>query len=191
MAGTFDANQLRKGTIYKKDGNTLVVLDYKHIKMGRTPATIRVKVKNIVSGSITEITYGSSDKVEDADVAKRSAQFLYSDGSKLYFMDNEDYSQFELPTEDLGGQEGFLKEGERVVTMYLDGRPISVELPASVELEVTLASDAVAGDSSNNPTKKVKLETGIEINVPLFIKQGEKIKVNTETGEYVGRASGS
>lgn len=189
MAGSFDANQLRKGSIYSRGGNTLVVLDYKHIKMGRTPATIRVKVKNIISGSITEITYGSSDKVEDADVAKRSAQFLYNDGSKVYFMDNDDFSQFDLPVEDFGDQLGFLKEGERVVALYLDGKPISVELPASVELVVTLASDAVAGDSSNNPTKKVTLETGMELNVPLFIKQGEKIKVNTETGEYVGRAA--
>lgn len=189
MAGTFNANELRKGMVYVHGGDVLLVLDYKHIKMGRTPATNRVKVKNILTGNITEKTYGSSDKVQEADVSKRTAQYLYVDGGNVNFMDTDDYSQFSLPLEDLKEALGYLKEGEKVITLYLDGKPVSVEVPKSVELKVTLASDAVAGDSSSNPTKRVTLETGLEIDVPLFIKQGEVIKVNTETGEYSSRAN--
>ena len=187
MAGSFNANELRKGMVYVDDGNVLLVLDYKHIKMGRTPPTNRVKIKNIVTGNITEKTYGSSDKVEEADVSKSSAQYLYADGTNLNFMDTVDYSQFTLPQNDYQLEMGYLKEGEKVVAMYIDGKPVSVELPKAVELKVTMASDAVAGDSSNNPTKKVTLETGMEINVPLFIRQGDVLRINTETGEYTGR----
>lgn len=185
--GSFNANELRKGMVYVDHGDVLLVLDYRHIKMGRTPPTNRVKIKNIVTGNITEKTYGSSDKVEDADVSKGSAQFLYADGSNINFMDTDDYSQFTLAQADYQSELGYLKEGEKVIALYIDGKAISIELPKAVELKVTQSSDAVAGDSSNNPTKKVTLETGMEINAPLFIKQGDVLRINTETGDYTGR----
>lgn len=189
MANSFNANELRKGMIYVDGTDLLQVLDYKHIKMGRTPATNRVKIKNIITGNITERTYGSSDKVQEADVSKRSAQYLYSDTDKVFFMDTEDYSQFDLPVSDLREMLGYLTEGEKVVAFYYQDKPISVELPKAVELRVTMAADATAGDSSSNPTKRVTLETGLEVDVPLFIKQGEKIRINTESGEYTGRVN--
>ncbi len=188
MANMLSATELRKGTVFGEGSAVQLVLDYKHIKMGRTPATIRVKVKNLLSGNITEMTFGSNDKVQEADTSKRNAQYLYSDEESVYFMDTDDFSQFEMPLSDLEHSIGFLKEGERVVTLYLGDKPITVELPRAVSLKVEFAPDAVAGDTSNSPMKKVRLETGIEIDAPLFIKSGEIIRINTDSGEYLGRA---
>lgn len=187
MASVLSANELRKGVVFNQDGKTWKVIDYKHIKMGRTPATVKVKVQDIEAGVITEKGFNSGDSVQEADVAKRTVQFLYSDDSEVYFMDSEDFSQFSFPVKDMAESLGYLKEGQKMVAIFLEDRPISVEIPKSVELEVIQAQDAVAGDSANNPTKKVVLETGMEISVPLFIKTGDKLKINTDTAEYVGR----
>jgi elongation factor P len=181
------SNALRVGTVFE-DGDTFVVLKYQHIKKGRGQATIRVKVRNIETGSITEKTYTNEQKVEAADVEKRSTQFLYSDDAVAYFMDNADYSQFELSKESISWALNFLKEGDKVVTTFLSGRPVGIEAAKSAELVVTETSPAVAGNTATNATKVAILETGYSIQVPLFIAEGEKIRVNTEEGTYVSRA---
>lgn len=184
-----NSNDLKPGVVFRDSGETLVVLKYQHIKKGRGQATIRVKVKNIETSSIFEKTYTNEQKLELADVEKRSSQFLYSDGTAVHFMDTGDYSQFQFPAVELDTELQFLIEGGRVVTLFLDGKPISVELPKTVELEVTTTTSAVAGNTATNATKDATLETGASIQVPLFIKQGEKIKVNTESGTYISRVN--
>lgn len=188
MANLINANHLRKGIVFVQGGEVWKVIDYKHIKMGRGQATVRLKISNIQNGIITEKTYDPGDRLEEADVTKRNAQFLYQDGTKAYFMDNDDYSQFDLPVADLSYELDYLIEGQKIVVMVLDNKAISIELPMSVILEVIDAPEATAGDSAVNASKKVKMQTGLEINVPLFIKRGDLLKINTDTKEYVSRA---
>lgn len=182
------SNELRKNTVFLQDGFAWKVLDFKHIKMGRGPATIRVKVINLKTQSITEKTLSNEEKVVEADVAKRTAQYLYADDKDVHFMDSEDYSQFSFTRDEIGSDMGYMLEGQKVIVLFLDAKPVSIEMPKSVELEVVSAPDAVSGDTATNASKKVVLSTGLEIPAPLFIKVGERIKVNTETGEYTGRA---
>ncbi len=188
MANILNANELKSGTVFTDSGQTLKVLQYQHRKYGRGQATIRVKVRDLESGSISERTYDSGAKLEEADISKRSAQYLYVDGTKVHFMDMDSYAQFSLLQEDLENDLQLLKEGEKVVALYLSDEPISIELPKTVELEVTDAPPAVSGDTVNNALKQVTTETGFKVNVPMFIKNGDRIKVNTDTKEYTGRA---
>jgi elongation factor P len=185
---TLNSNELKEGKVFKDDGNTYLVLKYSHIKKGRGQAVIKVKVRDLESGSITEKSYTNEQKVDEAMADKRSCQFLYADGKALNFMDTRDYSQFKLGIEETGDAVNYLTEGQKVVTLFLEDRPVSIELPKNVELEVTDTTAATAGNTATNATKAATLETGYEIQVPLFIEEGEKIKVNTETGEYVARA---
>ncbi len=187
MANILNSNELRVGVVYTQDGKTWKVIEYNHIKTGRNPATVKVKVQDIESGTITVKSFNSGDSVEEADVSKRTVQYLYSDDTQAYFMDSEDYSQFGFSIADLGNMMGYMKEGQKAVALFLEDRPISLELPKSIELEVVESPDAVAGDTTGNPSKKVKLETGLEIDVPLFIKQGDIVKINTDAGDYVSR----
>lgn len=188
MANVLASNELRKGTVYLDSNEVLRVLDYQHKKYGRGQATIKVKVKNIHTGSISEKTYDSGAKLEQADTSKRNVQYLYQDGSSAYFMDSSDYSQFELSVTEIEHELRFLKEAETVVALFLDSKAVGIEIPKTVTLTVTKAVDAVAGDSATNATKKVTVETGAEIDVPLFVKQGDSLKINTESSTYVSRA---
>lgn len=187
MANILNANELKAGTVFVDDARTLKVLQYQHRKYGRGQATIRVKVKDLENGSIAERTYDSGAKLEEADISKKSAQFLYSDGQKAYFMDMDTYAQFSILESEMKSELEFLKEGEKVVALYLSEEPISIELPKTVELEVTESAPAVSGDTVNNALKQVVTETGLTVNVPMFIKQGDRIKVNTDTKDYVSR----
>lgn len=184
-----NSNDLRPGSVFNDAGETYVVLKYSHMKKGRGQATIRVKVKNLNSGSIIEKSYTNEQKVEEADVERRSAQFLYNDGQSVHFMDTGDYSQFQLSSDELEWELNFLKEGGKVVATFLDGKAISIEIPRSVELEVSSTSDAVAGNTSSGATKEATTETGYQLQVPLFIKQGETLKINTDSGEYTSRVN--
>jgi elongation factor P len=157
------------------------------MKKGRGQATIRVKVRNIETGSVTEKTYTNEQKVEEADVEKRTVQFLYSDGNKVHFMDTADYSQFTIDQEGIEWEINFLKEGSNSIAMFLDGSPVSIEIPKSAELQVAETSDAVAGNTAGNATKQAETETGYKLQVPLFIKPGDTIKINTDSGDYVSR----
>lgn len=181
------STDLKVGEVFREDNQTFVVLKYEFIKKGRGQATIRVKVRNLETSSITEKTYSNEQKVEMADVEKRTTQYLYSDGSRVYFMDNTDYSQFELALEQVEYELQFIKEGDAVVTTFLDGRPISIEIPKSVELLVTDTSSAVAGNTATGATKEAVMETGYKLQVPLFINVGDKLRINTESGTYTGR----
>jgi elongation factor P len=187
MANVLNSNELRPGMVYEDGGESLQVLDYMHRKYGRGQATIRVKVKNLGTGAIAERTYDSGVKLPEVDTYRRSGQYLYQDGLNAVFMDVENYQQFNFSLSELVQQLKFLKEGEKVVVLYLNDSPVSVEMPASVELVVTSAPPAVSGDTVSNATKKAVLETGTEIDVPMFVQSGDKIKVNTETSSYAGR----
>lgn len=187
MANLLNSNQLRNGTVYVDGRDVLSVIRYQHIKHGRGQAVIRVKVRNILSGVISEKTYDPNLRLEEAEVSKRSAQMLYVDDSQAYFMDNDSYEQFSLQIDQIIDSLKYMNEGQKVVAMFLDGKPVSIELPKSVELEVTDAVDAVAGDSATSANKKVVLSTGLEVDVPLFVKKGDILKINTDTGEYVSR----
>lgn len=184
---TINSNDLKEGVIFSDDGSTFLVIKYSHIKKGRGQATIKLKVKNIETGSITILSYSNEQRVETADVEKRNVQYLYSDEKDVYFMDDSDYSQFTVPKENIEREVDFLKEGQKVVTMFLDGNPISIELPKSVELTVTETSDAVSGNTSSGAMKDAIVETGYKVQVPLFIKQGDILKINTDSGDYVAR----
>ncbi|KXK26611.1 MAG: Elongation factor P [candidate division WS6 bacterium OLB20] len=187
--GAIPTSQLRVGSIFEDSGRKYVVLKYQHIKKGRGQAINRVKVRDLESQAITEMTYSNEQSVDEADVVKQSAQYLYQDGSNAFFMSNEDYSQFELDVESLEHELKFLTEGMKVITLYIDGNPVSVEIPKTVELRIAKTDPAVAGNTAQSATKDAELETGAIIKVPLFLKEGEVIKVNTENEEYVGRVN--
>jgi len=182
-----DVNELRKGTTFTMDGELYKVLEYQHHKPGRGKATIRTTLRNLRTGATIQKNFISADRVEDIRIERRIVQYLYTDGDLYYFMDTETYDQTALPAAVLGDQVGYLKEGlELMLTSYED-EPLDVELPTTVELEIVEAEVAVAGDTATGTLKKVTLETGLEVQVPLFIEQGDVIRVDTRTGEYVTR----
>lgn len=181
------STDLRNGVVFKYEGKTWVVIKYEFVKMGRGSGTVKIKAKDIVSGSIVEKGFSQNTKFEEASVEKRSAQYLYSDETFAYFMDSDSYEQFQFPKESVEESLKYVIESGKVIGVYLDESPITIEIPKSVNLKVTYTEPAVKGDTSNNPMKKATLETGAEIMVPLFIETGELIKINTETGEYSER----
>jgi elongation factor P len=182
-----DVNQLRKGTTYNEDGELLKVISYHHHKPGRGAATIRVTVRNLRTGSTTEKTYNSGSRVQDIRMEATMVEFLYEDGDFLTFMDNETFEQPQLSKSTFGDDVYFIKEGLTLKLLRYEGELIDYELPDSVEFEVADSEMAVAGDTANNPTKKVITETGLEVTVPMFVKVGDFIKVKTEDASYVTR----
>jgi elongation factor P len=175
---------LRKGAVFQLDGTPYRVVEYSHKVMGRGGASVNVKIKSLIDGKVLTKTFHGNDTVENADVSNRPTQFLYGDSSKYYFMDPGSYEQFELDAEAVEGKAGFMKEGDIVTAQLFDGRIINIELPKNVPLKVTYTENAVRGDTSSAITKDAKLETGITIKVPAFIKTGDLISVDTATGAY-------
>lgn len=184
-----NSNDLKVGVVFKDGGQSYLVLKYDHIKKGRGQATIKVKVKNLETSSITLLSYSNEERVEVADMSKKSVQFLYKDDTNCYFMDNEDYSQFSLSNDTLESDISFLVEGQKVVATLLEGNPVYIEIPKNVVLTVTDTTGAVAGNTASGAMKDAIMETGLKIQVPLFIENGEKLIINTETATYVSRAS--
>lgn len=182
-------NDLKVGTIFTHDSKPHVVVSATHMKTGRGGANLRAKIKNLLTGQNLEITYSGSSKIEEADVERSKASFLYHDDNNYYFMDASSYEQFGLSSDTVSDQAGFLKEGQEVDVMLYNGRPVSIKLPAKVELKVTEAPPGIKGDTAGSAMKIAVLETGKEIKVPLFLTAGETIRINTETGEYVERVS--
>ena len=183
-----DVNTLRKGVTFEADGNLLKVLEYHHHKPGRGKATIRIKTVNLRSGAITESTFQSGDRVQDVQLDYHKVQYLYNDGEYYHFMNEADYSQIQL-TEGALDRPDLMKEGE-IVTIQInseDNMPLSVDMPASVILEVTHTEPGVKGNTATNATKPATVETGATVNVPLFINEGDKIKIETEKGTYKER----
>jgi elongation factor P len=182
-----DSNELRKGVTFELDGNLYKVLDYHHNKPGRGSATIRIKARNLVTGANIEKTFTSGDRVQDIRLDYHHVQFLYSDGELFHFMDNETYDQPAIGSEAIGESAFYLTEGLEVKLTFYDGKAIDIELPTSVELEVVEADVAVRGDTATGVTKKVKTQTGLEVQVPNFVEQGDVIKVDTRNGAYLTR----
>lgn len=181
-------NDLRSGIVFQDSQGVWQVESFEHIKMGRGSATIKVKAKNLRSGAISEKSFISGNKVEEAEVEKRKAQYLYQDGKDLFFMDPQTFDQFSLPLERASNLPKFIKEGVEVEVLMVSGEPVSVELPKNVILEVTEADPGERGNSVSNLMKSATVETGLSVQVPLFIKVGEKIKVDTRTSAYLERA---
>ena len=182
-----EVQQLRKGNIYEEDNKLWRVLEYQHIKMARGGATIRLKVRDVRSGATVEKTYNNGTRMNDVRLDSADVQYMYNDGDMYYFMDTETFEQFPLSAETLEGITEYLLDNQVVELESYEGDPINVSLPTTVELQVTWAEAAVAGDTANTPSKQVELETGLRLNAPMFVKEGDTIRVDTRSGEYVTR----
>jgi elongation factor P len=182
-----EVQTLRKGNIYEEDNQLWRVLDYQHIKVARGGATIRLKVRNVRSGSTVEKTYNNGARVKDVRLDQSNVQYQYTDGEFYHFMDTETYEQVMLKPDALEGVVEYLTDNMVVNLETYEGEPISVELPTTVDLKVTWAEFAVAGDTANAPTKQVELETGLKMQVPMFVTEGDIIRVDTRDGSYVTR----
>ncbi len=182
-----DVNELRKGVTFTMDGELYKVLEYQHHKPGRGKATIRTTLRNLRTGTTRQHNFISGDRVEDIRVERRGVQYLYNDGNFYYFMDTETYEQTPLSAAVLEEYIPYLKENMELVLSTYDREPLDIELPTTVELEVVTAPLAVAGDTATGALKKVTLETGLEVQVPLFVEASDVIRVDTRTGEYVTR----
>lgn len=182
-------NDLKNGMVLNLEGQLWSIVEFQHVKPGKGPAFVRTKLKGVTSGKVVAKTFNAGVKVETASVDKRDMQYLYQEGDDYIFMDSTDYDQIPVAADVLGESAGFLLEGSQAIVAIHAGTPLYVELPASVVLEVTYTEPGLQGDRSNAGTKPATLETGKEIQVPLFINQGDRVKVNTGTGEYQSRAN--
>ncbi len=181
-------SDIKTGKIIKEAGEPYLVVKTDHHKMGRGGAVLKVKLKNLITGNMLDKTFQGNDKAEPAETETKKANFMYRDENDAHFMDNETYEQFSLPLDQVADKLKFLKDGTDVDVLYFDGKPVALELPVKINLKVVSAPPGLKGNSAGNVTKVVELETGAEISVPMFINEGDEIRVNTETGEYVERA---
>jgi len=183
------SNDLKNGLVLNIDGQLWTVIEFQHVKPGKGPAFVRSKLKNVLTGKVVERTFNAGVKVETASVDKREMNYLYNDGSGFVFMDNQNYEQMTLSLEVVGDAKDYLLENQEAVVAVYEGNPIYVELPASVVLEITYTEPGLQGDRSSGGTKPATVETGLQIQVPLFIEQNVKVRVDTRTGEYLGRVT--
>jgi len=183
-----DAGELKKGTAIELEGKVYQITEYHHIKVGRGSAQVRLRLRDVRSGNTVERAFQASDKFTPAFLERRHVQYLYSERNLYYFMDNETYEQTPLTAEQLGEARGYLKEGLELELLTHKGTPISVELPVAVALRVVETEPGFKGDTATGGSKPAKLETGIRIQVPLFINTGDVIKVDTRSGEYLEKA---
>lgn len=182
------ANDFRFGTVIKVEGQLFTVVGFSHVKPGKGGAYVRSKLKRLSDGNVMERTFRSDEKVEDVRLEHKDMQYLYRDDNLLYFMDKENYEQMALNADVLGDAVNFLAEGATITIQFYKDEAIGVEIPPAVELKVEVADPGIRGDTATGATKPVKLETGYMIQVPLFIEPGDKIKVDTRSGEYLERA---
>lgn len=175
---------LKKGVLFQLDGVPYRVVDYNQKVMGRGGSIVNVRIKSLLDGSVLSKTFKGNETLETADVTNQTVQYLYSDGSSFYFMNQESFEQFDVPADLVGDNAGYMKEGDEVQLQLFEGKPINVELPKNVPLKVTYTETAVKGDTSTSIQKDATLETGITIKVPAFIKEGDIISVDTATGAY-------
>jgi elongation factor P len=182
------AGDFKKGLTIEIDGQVWMIVDFQHVKPGKGAAFVRTKIKNVMTGGVVERTFSPTDKFPKAMVERKEMQYLYSDGELYYFMDNETYEQLPLNADVLGDAFKFVKENTDVKILSCKGNVFGVEPPFFIELEVTATEPGIKGDTATNVTKPATLETGAEIRVPLFINEGDKIRVDTRTGEYMERA---
>ncbi len=181
-------NDLKNGLVLNLDGQLWSVVDFQHVKPGKGGAFVRTKLKNVLSGKVVDRTFNAGVKVDTATVDKRSMQFLYREGGDFVFMDLQSFDQLHVPGETVGDAARYLLENFEAVVALHEGTPLYVELPAAVELTISQTDPGLQGDRSTGGTKPATLETGAEIAVPLFITTGERVKVDTRDGSYLGRA---
>ncbi|HEV6955433.1 MAG TPA: elongation factor P [Promicromonospora sp.] len=183
------SNDIKNGTVLRIDGQLWTIIEFQHVKPGKGGAFVRTKMKNVLSGKVVDKTFNAGIKVETANVDRRDFQYLYMDGEDFVFMDNDTYDQITVPAATVGDAKDYMLEGMNVMLASNDGTPLYIELPASVVLEITYTEPGLQGDRSTGGTKPATLETGAEIQVPLFLEQGVKVKVDTRTGDYLGRVT--
>ena len=181
-------NDLKNGITLNIDGQLWSVVEFQHVKPGKGPAFVRTKLKNVMSGKVVDKTFNAGVKVDVASVDKREMQYLYREGDDFVFMDTTDYEQPRIPAAVVGDGANYLLENQMVTIAFNEGTPLYVDLPAAVELVIAQTDPGLQGDRSTGGTKPATLETGATIGVPLFISTGEKVKVDTRTGQYLGRA---
>ena len=181
------AGDFRNGVTLEIDGNVVQVLEFQHVKPGKGAAFVRTKLKNVISGGVVEKTFRPTEKYPQARIVRVDMQYLYNDGDLYYFMNNETYDQIAINQETLGDALKFVKENEMVKVCSYNGNVFAVEPPLFVELEITETEPGFKGDTAQGATKPAIVETGAQVNVPLFVEQGDKIKIDTRTGEYLSR----
>ncbi len=186
---TISTNDLKNGTVLDLDGQLWQVIWFQHHKPGKGNTVVRSKIKNVLSGKIVDRTFNADTKVESATVDRREMQYLYHDGEAFVFMDTVSYDQLNISEEIVGDAKDYMLENQMALVATHDGNPLYIELPASVELEITYTEPGLQGDRSSAGTKPATLETGKQIQVPLFIEQGTKVKVDTRDGSYLGRVN--
>jgi elongation factor P len=183
------SNDLKNGIVLNIEGQLWTVVEFQHVKPGKGAAFVRTKLKNILTGKVVDRTFNAGVKVETANVDKRDMTYLYNDGSGYIFMDKNTYDQVSLSEETVGDAVNYMLENQDAVVAMHEGNPIYVELPASVVLEVTYTEPGLQGDRSSGGTKPATVETGLQIQVPLFLENGTKVRIDTRTGDYLGRVN--
>ncbi|MEZ6330517.1 MAG: elongation factor P [Candidatus Saccharimonadales bacterium] len=180
----FGITDLKKGAVFQMDGHPYKVLEYGQKVMGRGGSIVNVRIKSLIDGKVLQKTFKGNEAIEPADISYKNVQYLYNDAQTYFFMDDDSFEQIEIRADMLEGQTGYLKEGDKVKAQSFDGRVISIELPKNVYLAVTYTEDVVKGDTTSSVLKDATLETGIIVKVPAFIKQGDILSIDTETGAY-------
>ena len=183
------SNDLKNGMVLNIEGQLWSVIEFQHVKPGKGPAFVRSKLRNVLSGKVVDKTFNAGVKVETANVDRRDMQYLYNDGSGFIFMDTTNYDQITVSAETVGDAANFMLENQMATVALHEGNPLYIELPPSVVLEITYTEPGLQGDRSTGGTKPATLETGYQIQVPLFIENNTRVKVDTRTGDYLGRVS--
>ncbi len=186
MASTAD---IRNGVVLNLEGQLWSVVEFQHVKPGKGGAFVRTKLKNVITGRTNDKTFNAGAKIEIENVDRRDFAYLYNDGEGFVFMDQSDYDQLTMSAEQVGDAKNFLLENQQVTIALHNGSPLYIDLPASVVLEITYTEPGLQGDRSSAGTKPATVETGYEIQVPLFLETGTKVKVDTRTGDYLGRVN--
>ncbi len=181
-------SEIKIGKIILSGNEPYIITRADHHKAARGGAVLKTKMKNIINGNVLEKTFQGNDKAEEADIERKKANYMYSDDRDAYLMDNASFEQFAIPLDQIGDKKRFLKDGTDVDVLYFNGQAMAIELPIKMTFKVSSAPPGVKGNSAGNVTKQIELETGTTINAPMFINEGDMIKVNTDTGEYVERA---
>ncbi|MBD3299849.1 MAG: elongation factor P [Candidatus Moranbacteria bacterium] len=182
-----EISKIKVGQKIKYKDNIFEIVKANFAKIGRQGAVLRAKLKNLKTGNVSEITFRDSDKLEEAEIQRKKAQFLYHDDGEYFFMDNQNFDQFNLNKDTIGNSSNFLIEGTEIEILYYEDEPLNLELPVKMNFKVVEAPPSAKGNTVDGGSKKVKIETGYKLNAPLFIKQGDIIKINTEDGKYVER----
>lgn len=188
--GMASVSEFRNGMAIRHNNDIWIVVEFQHVTPGNWRAMLRTKLKNLKTGRVMDVTFRMTDAIEEIRLEAKDMQYLYAEENSLHFMDLETYDQIFIPTELLGDSGRFLREGDRCSISFIEGKAVSAEMPISVFLKVVEAEPAVRGDTATNVTKNAILETGAKIQVPLFIKEGDTIKIDTRTGKYSERVTG-